>query len=156
MSAERRLTLPDAAATEALGGRLAAPLAGGGCVFLRGPLGAGKTTLVRGLLRALGHHGPVRSPTYTLIEPYRLQGVEVCHVDLYRLTDPLELEALGLRDCLVAGTLVLIEWPQRGDGLLPAPDLDIALALHGEGRQAVLRWAPQAGFAGALEALLAG
>lgn len=153
----RRLVLPDAAATGALGARLAGPLAAsGGCVFLRGPLGAGKTTLVRGLLRALGHAGPVRSPTYTLIEPYRVGGIDVCHVDLYRLTDPLELETLGLRDHLLPAALTLIEWPERGHGVLPRPDLEVRLAVRGDGRAAELAWAAGAGLAAGLEALLPG
>lgn len=108
---------------EALGARLAAALAtGGGLVFLHGPLGAGKTTLVRGLLRALGHAGSVKSPTYALLESYALAGMQVHHLDLYRLRDAEELEFIGLRELLDPRSICLIEWPDRGADQLPAPD----------------------------------
>lgn len=116
--------------TEALGARLAharpqrTDLA---VVFLQGELGAGKTTLVRGYLRAAGFTGPVRSPTYTLVELYELSEFTVVHADLYRLRDPMELESLGLRDWAQPGYLWLIEWPERGAGHLPAPDLTLSL-----------------------------
>ena len=104
-------------------------------VYLQGSLGAGKTTLARGLLRALGVTGSVRSPTYTLLEPYRTAaGAAVFHLDLYRLGDPEELEMLGFRELLEPGTLLLIEWPQRGAGWLPRPDLVLSLWLDGSGR----------------------
>jgi tRNA threonylcarbamoyladenosine biosynthesis protein TsaE len=134
-----RIHLPDAAATEALGSRLA-PLLADACrqaplvVQLEGPLGAGKTTLVRGLLRGLGHAGRVRSPTFTLLEPYELPGCEVAHLDLYRLADPAELDYLGLPDMLRPGVLVLVEWAEKGGNRLPAADLGIALEYEGEGR----------------------
>jgi tRNA threonylcarbamoyladenosine biosynthesis protein TsaE len=132
--------LPDAAATEALGTGLAAPLARA-CrnapfmVHLGGPLGAGKTTLARGLLRGLGHAGRVRSPTFTLLEPYELATCNVLHLDLYRLADPGELEYLGLVDLLSPGSLVLVEWAERGGDRLPPPDLRIALDYDGEARR---------------------
>jgi tRNA threonylcarbamoyladenosine biosynthesis protein TsaE len=138
-----RIQLPDAAATEALGGRLAARLADA-CrqaplvVHLEGPLGAGKTTLVRGLLRGLGHAGRVRSPTFTLLEPYELPGCEVAHLDLYRLADPAELDYLGLPDMLRPGVLVLVEWAEKGGGRLPGADIRIGLEYDGEGRCARL------------------
>src|SRR6056297_3323471 len=121
--------LADAAATEALGAALAGPLrraceSRAVVLHLAGPLGAGKTTLVRGLLRGLGHRGAVRSPTYTLIEPYDELTPRVYHLDLYRLGDPEELDYLGLRDLLTGDTLLLIEWPERGLGVLPTPDLE--------------------------------
>jgi tRNA threonylcarbamoyladenosine biosynthesis protein TsaE len=97
----------------------------GGLVFLTGELGAGKTTLVRGLLRGLGHEGPVRSPTYTLVESFELSQARVHHLDLYRIADPEELEYLGIRDLLDGASLVLVEWPERGAGVLPAPDLRV-------------------------------
>lgn len=111
-----------AAEMEALGGRLAGAIRAPALVGLEGPLGAGKTTLVRGFLRALGHAGPVRSPSYTLLESYPLNTAEVHHLDLYRLVDPAELEDLGLRDLLGPRSICLIEWPERGQGVLPALD----------------------------------
>lgn len=133
--------LPDAAATARLGAALAAPLRrrAGTVVHLLGDLGAGKTTLARGLLEALGVQGRVRSPTYTLMEPYAVDGRTVLHMDLYRLTDPLELYNLGLADYPPEQTLWLLEWPEKGAGLLPPPDLVVALELQGEGRRAALR-----------------
>ena len=133
------IELADEAATEALGGALAAALSPGLLVFLHGQLGAGKTTLVRGLLRALGHQGPVRSPTYALVESYRVAGFELHHFDLYRLTDPDELEFMGLRDFLDGNAVCMIEWPERGSGMLPAADLEIDLSVLQRGRLARLR-----------------
>ncbi|MCB1801788.1 MAG: tRNA (adenosine(37)-N6)-threonylcarbamoyltransferase complex ATPase subunit type 1 TsaE [Gammaproteobacteria bacterium] len=104
-------------------------------VFLEGELGAGKTTLVRGFLAGLGHRGPVRSPTYTLIEPYDVGGRRVYHLDLYRIADPDELEFLGLRELLAEPALVLVEWPQRGAGWLPQPDLAIRIVHLGDARR---------------------
>lgn len=129
----------DAEAQEALGRELAAALRGRGTVYLEGDLGAGKTTLTRGVLRGYGHQGAVKSPTYTLVEPYELAGVTAYHFDLYRLTDPEELELLGIRDYCRPDTLALIEWPERGQPLLPAPDLIITIrassAADGDGRE---------------------
>lgn len=135
----RRIPLPDPVATEALGAALWRSWPGGQCVvLLDGDLGAGKTTLVRGLLRAAGHAGAVRSPTYTLMEPYEVTAGRVVHLDLYRLADAEELEFLGLRDELGPGTLILVEWPERGRGALPTEDLRIALADADHGREAAL------------------
>jgi tRNA threonylcarbamoyladenosine biosynthesis protein TsaE len=103
-------------------------------IGLTGDLGAGKTTLVGGLLEALGHAGPVRSPTYTLIEPYRLSGRDVNHCDLYRLRDPGELDDLGLRDLLIPRSVLLVEWPERAGERLGTPDLSLQLAYLDEGR----------------------
>lgn len=100
-------------------------------VTLAGELGAGKTTLVGGLLTELGHVGPVRSPTYTLIEPYRLQGRDIAHCDLYRLRHPDELDDLGLRDLRGAGSVVLVEWPDRAAGRLGPVDLALTLDYAG-------------------------
>lgn len=139
-----RLWLAQAEQTAALGARLARGLPDRGSLHLHGDLGAGKTTLVRGLLQALGHAGPVRSPTYTLVEPYRLDGGrQLFHLDLYRLADPEELELLGLRELTAEGFL-LVEWPERGAGVLPPPLLAIHLAPRGSGRSARLEPAAQA------------
>ena len=133
--------LADEAATEALGQALAGPLRRA-CqtapvvVSLEGPLGAGKTTLARGLLRGLGHAGRVRSPTFTLLEPYELEGCTVIHLDLYRLADPAELDYLGLVDLLAPGSLVVVEWAARGADRLPQADLRIRLDYAGEARVA--------------------
>ncbi len=118
---------------QALGGRLA-QAASVGIVFLHGELGAGKTTLVRGLLRRLGYEGAVKSPTYTLVEHYHLAGSEVYHFDLYRLSDPEELDYIGARDYFDGRSLCLIEWPERGQGGLPAPDLMINIEYRRDGR----------------------
>ncbi len=133
-----RLDTPDEAATEALGAALARSLPTGVdralSVHLQGDLGAGKTTLVRGFLRALGVTGAVRSPTYGLLEPYAVAGRAVLHLDLYRLAEPTEVEALGLRDHDEPGAVWLIEWPERGAAVLAPPDLRVTLqadrALH--------------------------
>jgi tRNA threonylcarbamoyladenosine biosynthesis protein TsaE len=138
------LQLPDAAATEALGARLAQSLVPA-IVYLQGDLGTGKTTLTRGLLRGLGHAGRVRSPTYTLVEPYRFAGGVIYHLDLYRLADPEELEWLGLRDMLAEHALLLVEWPERGAGVLPPADLIITLEYSGSGRRVTLDAASAAG-----------
>lgn len=106
---------------------LAARLAAGGVVYLSGDLGVGKTTLVRGLLRALGHQGAVKSPSYGLIESYQLAGREVHHLDLYRLADPEEIEYLGITDLLDDNSLLLVEWPEKGTGFLPPATLRIRI-----------------------------
>lgn len=126
--------LDSAAATEKLGARLAGALIPGCVVYLHGELGAGKTTLARGLIQALGHRGTVKSPTYTLVEPYQLGEWRLFHWDLYRLADPGELEFLGLRDQFDGQAVLLIEWPERGQGELPAADVEISLRYAGEGR----------------------
>jgi tRNA threonylcarbamoyladenosine biosynthesis protein TsaE len=133
-----RLHLEGEQAQEGLGrrlaGLLAADWAGGWILNLHGDLGAGKTTLVRGILRGLGHVGAVKSPTYTLIEPYEPGDRAVFHLDLYRLGDPEELEYLGLRDLRGGEGLLMVEWPERAGSALPRPDLEIRIAYAGAGR----------------------
>ena len=134
-----RIDVPDTTAMRALGAAIAAAVLaadepGALLATLRGDLGAGKTTLVGGLLAALGHQGPARSPTYTLVEPYLLVGRDVAHCDLYRLRDPDELEELGLRDLMTPRALLLVEWPEKADGRLGAADLALHLEYAGDGR----------------------
>ena len=128
--------LADEAATEALGAALAERLAHGAVLHLRGELGAGKTTLTRGLLRALGHSGPVKSPSYTLVESYETATLRVHHFDLYRLRDPTELDDIGVRDYLDGEAVLVIEWPERGGASAPEADLVVELGIEGVGRRA--------------------
>ncbi|MDX1454932.1 MAG: tRNA (adenosine(37)-N6)-threonylcarbamoyltransferase complex ATPase subunit type 1 TsaE [Gammaproteobacteria bacterium] len=104
-------------------------------IYLVGSLGAGKTTISRGLLRGMGHAGKVRSPTYTLMENYDTDGLPVAHLDLYRLADPEELEFIGLRDMADAAHVLLVEWPEKGAGHLPPADLILALEMEKTGRR---------------------
>lgn len=136
---ELKLHLADEAATVAGGevlGRacLASGLQQGLTLYLNGQLGAGKTTFCRGVLRAFGHNGAVKSPTYTLVEPYELGAQRIYHFDLYRLGDAEELEFMGVRDYFVAHSLTLVEWPERGAGVLPEPDLQVELGVRDNGR----------------------
>ncbi len=129
------LSLPDEAATLALGAQIARLLRAGMTVYLEGDLGAGKTTLVRGTLRALGYTGRVKSPTYTLTEIYSLPGFELYHFDLYRMHDPREWLEAGFREVADGQTVSLVEWPEKAAGLLPPADLRILLRVLDAGRE---------------------
>jgi tRNA threonylcarbamoyladenosine biosynthesis protein TsaE len=130
------LELADPAATERAGAAIADGMRGrsGGVIFLSGTLGAGKTSIARGLLQALGVRGPIRSPSYTLVEPYECDGHTILHLDLYRLRDADEFEGLGLRDFSPQHAWWIVEWPEHGEGHLPAPDLWLHLSIQAAGR----------------------
>lgn len=128
--------LADEQATLALGAELAQQFSEGGIILLHGDLGAGKTTLVRGILNAFGYKGAVKSPTYTLVEPYCLNGMNIYHFDLYRLADPEELEYVGGRDYFDTDALCLIEWPEKAQGFLPTEDASVTLSYIGNSREA--------------------
>lgn len=134
-TAHLRCPLADEAATLAFGARLARELSPGLTFYLEGDLGAGKTTLVRGLLRALGYTGRVKSPTYTLAEIYSLPAFELYHFDLYRLHDPREWVDAGFREVAGDAVVSLIEWPEKAAGWLPAADLIVRLTVAGDGRE---------------------
>lgn len=130
------LLLEDEAATLALATKVSRAIkVNMAIIFLHGPLGAGKTTFSRGFLRGLGYSGTVKSPTYTLVESYVFETVTVFHFDLYRVNDPHELEYMGIRDYFLPNTISLIEWPECGGELLPAPDLSCYIALQPSGRE---------------------
>lgn len=139
-----QISLANEEATAKFGARLAKALSARALrlivVYLHGDLGAGKTTLVRSVLRGFGHLGSVKSPTYTLVEEYEVMDRKIYHFDLYRLADPEELEFMGMRDFLnpdleaLGGIVCFIEWPEKGIGLLPRADIDLRLIIDGEGR----------------------
>lgn len=145
-----RLSLESAEVTAAFGARLAraTPWSPDGrvrCVYLQGELGAGKTSVAQGLLRALGVEGRIPSPSYTLVEPYDTPYGRVLHIDLYRLNSADELEALGVRDEWLDCALLLVEWPEKGAAALPPCDLRLELAVAGQGREVTLCAASEAG-----------
>lgn len=128
------ISLPDEAATLAFGAQLAQAISAGMVIYLRGNLGAGKTTLVRALLHALGHQGRVKSPTYTLLEQYHAGGLNLRHFDLYRFQDINEWDSAGFSDEFDGNNICLVEWPEQAAGLVPPADLEIFLDILPEGR----------------------
>jgi tRNA threonylcarbamoyladenosine biosynthesis protein TsaE len=132
------LFLADEQSTLGLGRKLANSLAPGMLVTLRGSLGAGKTTLARGILRGLGFEGRVKSPTYSLVELYELSRLDLYHFDFYRFEDPHELIESGLQDAFNEANLCIVEWPERAESLLPIADLEVALSMTDSGRNAVV------------------
>lgn len=135
---ELAINLPDEASTVAFAARLARAVKPGVVIYLRGDLGAGKTTLVRGLLQALGYQGRVKSPTYTLVEQYEAGRLNLRHFDLYRFRDPEEWESAGFRDEFDGQNICLVEWPEQADGLVPQADVEIIFEILPDGRNIVL------------------
>lgn len=140
-----RLTLADETATLLLGGQLAQVLHPGLVIFLRGDLGAGKTTFARGILRGLGYEGKVKSPTYNLIELYKISKLYLYHFDFYRFEDPAEWEDAGFREYFNAESICLVEWPEKADGLLPQADLTFLFRLSDPGRNVEMSAGTHAG-----------
>lgn len=126
--------LADEAATLRFAASIANATQGGMIIYLYGSLGAGKTTLTRGILRALGYAAKVKSPTYTLVEPYEINGRHIYHCDFYRLDEPAAIEHLGIREYLTDDAICVMEWPEKGEGWLPVPDLACYIEMVGEGR----------------------
>ncbi len=140
-----QLDIIDAPAMEALGQKLASLCPPGCKLFLQGELGAGKTTLVRGFLRGHGYEGIVKSPTYTLVEPYQLNDLEIYHFDLYRINNPEELESIGIRDYFSGSGICLLEWPEKGATLLGSPDIFIQIQYQDDQRKVSLEAKTSAG-----------
>jgi tRNA threonylcarbamoyladenosine biosynthesis protein TsaE len=127
--------LPNEAATRVLGARIAPLLMSGFTIFLQGDLGAGKTTFARALIQALGYEGRVKSPTYTLVELYKVSNMCLYHFDFYRFNDPREWIDAGFRECFNTENVCLVEWPEKAEGLTPTPDLTIKLSHADHGRK---------------------
>jgi tRNA threonylcarbamoyladenosine biosynthesis protein TsaE len=130
--------LHDETKTELLGAVLSSVCPADTTIYLTGDLGAGKTTMTRGFVRSRGYKGVVKSPTYTLVEEYQTNGVYVYHFDLYRLNDPEELEMMGIRDYFSPSSVRIVEWPSKGEGILPEADLEVNLEIVGNSRNAVI------------------
>ena len=143
IKAESRHYLADESATAALGAALARALQPGLVIYLHGDLGAGKTALTRSMIHALGYVGTVKSPTYTLSEPYRVlldgQGVTIIHYDLYRMASPEEFLDAGFREDFDGSNICIVEWPEKGAPVLPAPDVQVLLNVSGHGREVELQ-----------------
>ena len=133
------ITVESSEDMEHLGECLARVCPAGARIYLQGELGAGKTTLVRGFLRALDYQDKVKSPTYTLVEPYQLGTHSIFHFDLYRINDPLELEAIGIRDYLDGTGICLVEWPEKAQDFLPGPDILFQITIQDHGRQVKIK-----------------
>lgn len=129
------ILLADEAATVKMGNVIAESVALGSTIFMHGDLGAGKTTMSRGIIQGLGHEGRVKSPTYTLVEPYEMPHASVYHFDLYRLADPEELEYMGFRDYFNDKAVCIIEWPEKGEHFLPKADIELYLTYADEQRE---------------------
>ena len=123
---------------EALGARIIQQLSTPAIVYLSGELGAGKTTLVRGALRSLGYQGLVKSPTFTLVESYSLPAYQIHHFDLYRISDPEELDFIGIREYASESSILFFEWPQKGQNFIPPPSITIELEHAGDARYATI------------------
>lgn len=145
MQHELNLFIPDEARMLKWGALLATCCPDTAVIFLYGNLGAGKTTLTRGFLSGKGHHGKVKSPTYTLVEPYDIDGQSIYHFDLYRLKEAGELEFIGLEDYFRSHAICLVEWPEQGEGMLPQADLSCYIENSLTGRQIRLRAATSTG-----------
>jgi len=133
------MILADEKATITLAQRLAGHLQRGMVIYLHGDLGAGKTTLVRGVLNALGYSARVKSPTYTLVEPYRIAGLDLRHFDLYRLHDKEEWESAGFREEFDGHNIFFIEWPEKAQGLIPPADVELDFGILAQGREVTIR-----------------
>ena len=137
--------LEDEQATVAMGGVLAQNITQGAVIYLHGDLGAGKTTFTRGVVQGFGHTGKVKSPTYTLVEPYELENQSIYHFDLYRLADPEELEFMGIRDYFNDKSICMIEWPEKGAEFLATADLELTLEYVAQKRKVSIMGKTQKG-----------